>query len=69
MKKEILTYFLVFCLFGMLGVGVVNYFGHEEKTATAVGDSCTTEEKTEKHTDTSSGADSCEDEKQGNIID
>ena len=68
MKKEILTYFLVFCLFGMLGAGIVNYFGPEQKTAT-VGDSCTTEEKMVQQTDTSSNGKSCEDDKQGNIID
>lgn len=68
MKKEMLTYFLVFCLFGMLGVGLVNYFGPQEKTAT-VGDSCATEEKMVKQTDTSTGAKSCKDKKQGKIID
>lgn len=39
MKKEIFTYFLVFCLFGTVGVGVVKYFGPDQKVA-KVEDSC-----------------------------
>ncbi len=66
MKKEILIYFLVFCFFGTVGVGVVNYFGPNQKAA-KLEDSCVIEhEVKENHivnpTNTSSESEICENE-------